>query len=451
MRVILTFIERMMGGFLTGERRWGCARFLFVFVFLFLFTGLSHLVFEEYSVSEIVNGWLNHYGVLKLIPRRLLQFLVLVIWDFRFLWISLAGFLGAALIGARYLKDIYSVRRISSTFNYLLRSMFAFLFPRLPFSMGYPRIQIDDGELKVNDEDFHPLKDIGGPGFAVVQPGNVVLYEHLHAPSKVTSEGAHLVSRFETIRRFKTDKTDIIILDEQDGYVEHTTAISKDGLQVIVKDIHYRYRLRSGREFGDYVDKDPGKPNPYSTQAVYDMAYKRIVRSNGLTPWHDTINLGVDGAITDYIREHQFDDVTAPRFPDKPRDKIAERIFSKSVRDRLRAYGAELLWWDIGHFEIADPRVARELVSSWGTLWDGEAAVRLAQGEAKRLEYLERGRAEAQAEMLVEIIKSFEEMELLDNPQENIRHIILARVAQLLDGMGGGNMPPPRELPPPSL
>ena len=48
---------------------------------------------------------------------------------------------------------------------------------------------------------------------------------------------------------------------------------------------------------------------------------------------------------------------------------------------------------------------------------------------------MERGRAEAQAELLVEIMDAFQEMSLTQDSRENIANLVLARTAQILDGM----------------
>ena len=53
--------------------------------------------------------------------------------------------------------------------------------------------------------------------------------------------------------------------------------------------------------------------------------------------------------------------------------------------------------------------------------------------------------------MLVEILKSFDGMDIGENQRDNIRNIILARVAQLIEGMADQRrFPSSPELPPPS-
>ena len=447
MRRILSFFENIISRFLLSDRWGGRFRLVFVLLTLFFFTFLTHLAFEEYTVAEIQRRWLNHYGFLQLVPG--LRIFVVFIWDSRYLWISLMAFVAAILIGARYIQDIFDLPRLRLAVRYLLSSVFSLFFPVLV---------IRDGNLLAEPEDPNLIRDVGGPGYLIIEPGQVALCENLQRPTKVVPEGVQFLSRFETVRRLRTDDTEIPILNERHGYIEGTTATTKDGILIVVRDINYRYRLRAGKEFGDYVQKDPENPNPYSVQAVFDMVYNRSVRLSledrvtpEMNPWHFTINFAVDGAITGYIQERWFNDIVAPRFPDEPRQAITDRIFSQSVRQRLRMNGAELLWWDVGHFAVEDNRVSRQLIETWGTKWEGGAAFKLAYGDAVRLKNLEISRAEYQAQMLVEILRTFDGMEMGENQRGNIRNIILARVAQLIEGMADQRrLPPSPELPPPS-
>jgi hypothetical protein len=434
---ILRLIQSITTKFLLDDRKWRNIRLAFGLISLFLFTYLGHYAFLSISLDQVVQTWIDRQALLKLVPGFILKFMALFVWDFRFLWVSLAALIAAIIIGARYLQEIFQTSRLSNTILYLAGSL---------FGLSGSSLTIDKGMMQVDKDETNLIRDIGGPGSVTIQPGNVALFEHIDRPSKIRAEGVHHLSRFETIRRFQSDYElegrEIPTLDDRAGFVEFVTANTKDGITIIVEDIQYRYRLRLGRQYGDFVSRDPETPNPFSIQAVKNMAYNRNVRIRNpetgeteLTPWHLMVNVAVESAITDYIRQHQFDDVVVPKFPNDPRQVITDKIFSLGVRSRLRSYGAELLWWDIGHFKVADPVVADQLVDHWGTIWRGEAAFRLARGEAERIKNLEIGRAEAQAEMLIKTMEAFQDMEIGQLGAGNIRNILLARMAQLLDGM----------------
>jgi hypothetical protein len=403
-------LQSIFSQFLLGDRRWGCIRLVFVLVSLLFFTLLGYFAFHP-------------TGLLVTFSRFLLlatTTLIVTIW-----------------IGASYLKVIYQHPKLSQTISFLFQSLIGF---------GYPRVVIDKGKLQIEGDQPNLVRDIGGPGRVIVQPGNVVLVENLDSPAFVKAEGVHFLSRFQTIRRFQsdleTDGREVPTLDERHGNIEKVTATTKDGIAIIVEEIKYRYRLRLGREFGDFIDRDLEKPYPFSVQAVKAMAYNRTVRLNPktmepeLTPWHDMVNFAVSGAIADYIREHQFNDVVVPDFPEDPRQAITDKIFSKSVRNRLRGFGAELLWWDIGHFKFQDPKVTDQLVESWGTKWDKGAAFNIARGEAEIIEKIETSRAEAQAELLIKTMDAFKDKQPGQMSPAEIRKLIVLQLAQLLDAMG---------------
>jgi hypothetical protein len=103
----------------------------------------------------------------------------------------------------------------------------------------------------------------------------------------------------------------------------------------------------------------------------------------------------------------------------------------------------------MGHFEAVDERVDEQFVETWGAKWLGNAKVKRAFGEAQRTSYLEIGRAEAQAEMLLSIIDALDGVEKSD---ENVRSIILSRTAQILDGLASDDSSSKNtrdEIPPP--
>ena len=215
--------------------------------------------------------------------------------------------------------------------------------------------------------------------------------------------------------------------------------------------MHYRYRLRTGKRFGDYEKRKAQDPYPFSVKAVQDMSYNRATQAAGQTPWHAAIRLAVDGAVTDYIKAHNFDQLTAPGQGDDPRAEISKRMMSGGVRTRLRNWGAELVWFDIGHFDVVDEivddeqkvrmkkTIEKQRIDTWSARWDGNAMIILADGEGQRMAAQDVGRAEGQAEMLMSIMQALEEVELgLDGDRdegrtEMLRGIIWTRVAQVLD------------------
>ena len=130
-----------------------------------------------------------------------------------------------------------------------------------------------------------------------------------------------------------------------------------------------------------------------------------------------------------------------------PRDEINKKFLYKGIQGRLRNVGADLLWWDIGHFTVDDPNIVQQFIDKWGSKWEGEALVNRARGEAEVIKLLEVAQAETQAEMLISVIESIEKIvstidesgksreEIRILKREKIRNIILAKTSQLLEVM----------------
>lgn len=389
--------------FLMGDRSWGYIRLVSVLLVTALFIKSSQLLFSSgYSTYSV-----------SLFSERGLRFYVL----------PLAALFGALLVGAHYVQDIYELRSFGMAFRYLVAVLFA---------IGYPRLTIESGEKKIEGGEANLLNIIGGPGYVRILPGNVILLERLTAPSNIRAAGSHFISRMETIK-------EIASLDDHHGFIEAVSATTKDGIEIVVRNVHYRFRLRTGRRLGDYTERTPVKPYPFSMQAVRNMAYHREVGKEGLKPWPAAVRSLVIGVITNYINQNQIDHLTAPDGDDiDPRLEISKKLRSRPVRERLRNVGAELLWFDIGHFDIQDEKVAEQRLDTWQAKWIGNANVERAYGEAKRGAYQDLGRAEAQAEMLMSMIHVLDDEGLSgDNPQD-IQNYVYMKIAQILEGLNKG-------------
>ena len=379
------------------------------------------LTFEQQAIRTAVSEWRLVNSRLQLIPLPVLHLLApfFIPACLRYFLPPVVTAAAAILAGARYLQDIYELEEFRQAIHYLTAAL---------FGIGYPRLSIDNGNKKLDAKEINLIDKIGGPGYLTIAPGNVVLFEKLHGISNVRDAGHHFIPRNETIK-------EIASLEDQHGYLESMLVTTKDGIRVNVSEIHYHYRLRAGRQAGDYTKRKPEKPYPFSVQAVRNMTYNRTVRENGITPWHDAVRLVVDGAISDYISQHKFDYLTTPHFhEDDPRLEIAKRLNSPGTRQRLKGLGAELLWFDIGHIEPVNKEVSDQKVGTWQARWIGNASVQRAIGEARLQANQELGRAEAQSEILVSILHSLDTVGLKDDPK-NLRNIILLRTSQLLESL----------------
>jgi hypothetical protein len=353
-------------------------------------------------------------------------------WRYWLLPPLILGFL--LLVGARFTEVSFSLADLKMGSRYLIAALFSFDFPILVIADGKP--QLDSlGEPNL-------IQSIGGPGYLHIHPGNVALIEGLDGQLRVLGAGRHFMTRFERVK-------EVFSLEERSAQVEKIAATSRDGLEVVASDIRYRYRLDSGKQGDSGLGRTPENPYPYSEQAVIQAVYNRTLDSTGLGEWHAGVNALVESLIADYIRQNLVDHLTAPILDgEDPRGRILRQFFSDTGRLRFREKGVELLWIDIGHFETSEKEVAEQRVNTWQARWMGNATIMRAYGESQRLAYEEMGRAEAQAEMLMSIVHGLEDVAARGEPQQDIRALYLARIAQLLEVMSRGQSLPPGELPP---
>ena len=111
---------------------------------------------------------------------------------------------------------------------------------------------------------------------------------------------------------------------------------------------------------------------------------------------------------------------------------MAHDMQAKTSRERLRGFGTELLWFDIGQFEAARSEVTDQLVNMWGKLLESRADVTPEYEQAQQITHLEQGRAEAQAEILIGILKTCEGLDPAVDICQQLSELIVTRTAQML-------------------
>ena len=429
-------IRSLLYNLFYGGRNGGSLRLLLILLVTIFFMLLGRMAFEQIDLVAVPEGWVAHFPLLQLVPPGLLRLSALLFSGrfLRYLYLPLAAFIGALLLAARYVQDTYQLPRFRLALRYILAAF---------IGVGSPVMTISEGKKKIEAGEINLLELVGGPGYLGIKPGNVALIENLTGPVRVLSAGLHFISRSEMIK-------DTASLDDQHGFIERVPATTKDGISVEVRDIHFRYRLRTGQPPGVYAQRTPTLQYPFSVEAVRDMAYNRSVSSTGLTPWHNAVQSAVQSTITDHINQRRIDYLTAPSVEDgNPRLNIVGLLNLPSSRERLRNLGAELLWCDIGHFDIPEPKPEEEekfkdpRSEKWGAEWVGSANVERAYGDAQRLALQERGRAEAQAEMLMSILSALNDIPLVGDPNQNLRTVIMVRTAQILEALTEKLQAPP--------
>jgi hypothetical protein len=349
----------------------------------------------------------------------------------RYLLVPMTAFLSVFVGSLFYVRDIYHLPGVGRAFHYVFASLFGFYYPVIHVDGG--KVDDEDPDDETNIEDKNVLRAIGGPGFVRIQPGNAVAFRDWYGARGIETNRLYFMRPFEMIAR-------VVNLEDQHGHIDEQPATTSDGIRLHLKNIDYRFCVQRAER------KNRKTPYPFATEAIQAISYSLSVSERGQDRWHDVVQRTVSGKLGDFISKHDLDYLTAPRVNGQdPRRELRMELFTAAVRESLRKVGAELQWMDIGHFDIDDMQESKDLhpvdltrTKRWQTTLIGDAKTIRAFGEAKHLAYQELARAEAQAEMIMSITDALRNVSLGSNKTETLRHIFLARTAQILEALQDG-------------
>lgn len=414
-----------------GDQVWATRRLLIVLAGLILIILVGGIFFEWPSTNAVAARWQAGSLLLSLIPRFFLRLVAFFLSGnvLRYALPPLTALTAILLLGASYLQDIYKLPSFQTALSYLLSSL---------FGIATPRLLVNKGVIEKDPESVSPMEVIGGPGVLIVNPGNAVIFESPLGDLRIRPNGSQFLHRFETIR-------EIVNLQDHQDRIDEIRTISQEGIEVLVKDVQYRFRIcfhvhgESAQPSGQSLTRRTEEnPYPFSIRAVENMATNRLVGKEGLQSWEDEVKRAIRGAIIRYINQNRVDYLTAPRVKNlDPRGVLQEQLYSSQMRAQLERCGAELLWINIGYFDLPDQLVDKERLEAWRTRWAGDTNLLRAYTDAARIQYQEMGRADAQVEMLDSIIKAVNELTTTSNRKQNLRNLIITRIAEILESMAG--------------
>ncbi len=417
-------------GSLDAQNLFAALRILLLFGILYFFAAYFSTSFNNVDPRAVaaqladipVIGWLPE-------PLRIFIGAALNPYGLRYMIAPLAALIFILIAGAFYVRDVYALPDLKSAFRYVIASMFA---------VGYPRVTIDRGAVQASEDEVSLIEKVGGPGFASIEPGSAAIFRHLREPGPSLNSTTHFMAPFETIAQ-------TIDLDEQQEKKDEIKAVTRDGIRVVLRDVHIRYRIKQQVKNGSPVRRTLEEPYPVDQDALQNVLYSLTVPAEGIPKWRDSVEMAVTGQITEYIASHTIDHLTAPRdgFVN-PRTELLS-ILTEKVRKPLNDLGAELLWVDIGHLDISHDLVDEQRTSLWAADWVGDTTESKAYTEAIRQAYQDLGHAQAQAEIILSISEALSSANLPNNTNENLRRLLLVRTAQVLDSISAKPMRPDQD------
>ncbi len=211
-------------------------RLILAMATVLMFISIGGYYFETVDTRKIVADAREMFFLLKFIPKGVEEFFVFVFYpsNLRYAFPPLAAMGLVFITGAYFVRDIYHLRNLRHSLHYVISSM---------LGIFYPRLSIDNGKMKLAPKEVNLLDDIGGPGFIMIQPGNVVMFRKLRESLQPKLTTSFMMARFEMIGQ-------IASLDDQHGYVDNIEVMTRDGIRIVVRDINYRYMIESVKARG---------------------------------------------------------------------------------------------------------------------------------------------------------------------------------------------------------
>lgn len=388
-------MRTFLRNFLEGPRYWALARLIVAGGTLIILGTLNLTLaawLRQWAGLRFTGGWLE------------------ALWLFCTPTVAFALVFWAA---ALYSRDIFELKRLRLAARYLLAAV---------FGLGYPGLTIRNGRAEAPVGQTNLLLAIGGPGWLDVKLGNLVLLERGAGTYRLVANGGHFVRPFERIRQ---------ILDLRETYRKkpEVTAVTKDGLEIVLRDVEAVFRLDTDRQ-----TRTDRNPYPYSTQAALAAAYNRPVEASGQqVDWGEAVLRMIVGQITAWVARQRLDRLTAPT-GDDPRAAIRAQFNTPAAQQSLANLGAELVWVNIGHLDTPGP-VDEQRIETWRSFWQSHARVTHAHAEALRVAYAELGRAEGQAEMLSAICTALGAAGQAKGFDDRFAELVLLRISRVLEAM----------------
>ncbi|MBI4768893.1 MAG: hypothetical protein HY784_00400, partial [Chloroflexi bacterium] len=304
-------LELSLYSVLEGDRQWGRVRWylgIALMVGFILLGRVAEHVPPNPALDRLLAG---SFAALPSLPQswqeptlQAAQFLysLFLPQTLRHALPAVVAFVLALRLGANYVRDLFELPAEGNTAaRYMMGAV---------FGKDYPTATGGAGGFDEKDRDG-PLARIGGPGFVTVASGHAAVLERLGAPSGVAAAGRYFMRRFEILR-------DVVDLRDQFRTRAEVPALTRDGIEVKIKDVQVSFRVRTGNRL-----RSSAEVYPFSTAAVGRIVYDRVVGKGGPSQWTDAVPGAVARQIREYIARHTLDQLIQPQAGD--------------IRDHIRA------------------------------------------------------------------------------------------------------------------
>ena len=357
---------------------WG--RFLGVVAPLLLIV-LALSVFTELYVH--VHARDVSWSAVLVAPERLLEFWPKIVRDMA---PSLVALFATFWLAASFVRSLYGLQKLRQGFSFLWR----WRFGQAGFS---PYLLIQEGGI-AKDKD-KVLTRVGGLG-------NLVIY---HDSAVVLERAGHLTrlerSSYASLGPFEKVYKVVDLRPKRQTY--EVKAMTREGIPVTCE-ADVSYQIRRGPQ-------EPTKKLPFPMlgpevlkAAMCTWKCEPRFSEDEELDWEKLVILAyIDGPLRSILARYPLDQLIGPAGWEEnephPRQAIREEL-ERELRSGARELGVEILSVNLGDIVVQD-EVTEQWIAAWKAEWD-----RRMEGEAEYTAQVETAKAQAQAEMILELTQT---------------------------------------------
>ncbi len=329
----------------------------------------------------------------------------------------------AARITASFVRTLYRIRTLGEAGSFLYRLLFGV------WRFG-PYMLIREGRIAAGENSV--LHRVGGPGYLVIYNDTAVVTERCGRLGRVLSAHLPRPRNYPYLEPFEK-VWEIIDLRPQQ-WTFQVKGMTREGIPVTCEaDIRFKI---DDRPAGGGAPKPPteDEPYPFTPEAVFRAATARWIREpDSQGPPMDWRGRGVvgfaEGILRNILAEYYLDWLLGPTGDEieHPREVIRRRL-EEELQQEAPKVGARILSVQLGEITVAE-QITTQWIEAWRAGWESQIAATRVEGEAELLR-MEAVRAQAQAEMLITLIRELQSVAISD--AELRSYLLAARLAETL-------------------
>lgn len=193
--------------------------------------------------------------------------------------------------------------------------------------------------------------------------------------------------------------------------VVRVDSLTEDGIQVSCQ-VFVFFQIETGE-----AKPSLGASFPYRKSAVFRAFHaQRMEHREGNLErgsWDELPGMAAQRVVQSIIGKHAFDELCSTyeivEADEEPRSLIATTV-KEQLKRELAPLGIRVIGAGIGNLLPADEAVLRQRIESWQAEWKRRTMRTEAEGQAKRLQMVERARAQARKSMILSLGKRIGKM-----------------------------------------